>query len=82
MTNTLGRWWRGHRTAGLVLVYAVVAVLLAIPVLVADVPLGVDDLNHLARIYVRAHIDQDPDLARLFEVRDPTGSLILAWTCC
>jgi hypothetical protein len=47
-------------------------VLLAVPMLVANVPLGVDDLNHLARIYVRAHVDADPDLARVFAVRgDP-----------
>jgi hypothetical protein len=52
-----------------VLVYALTAWVLAVPLLIADVPLGVDDLNHLARIYVRAHIDTDPDLARLFEVR-------------
>ena len=63
------RWWSTHRTAGLVLVYAALAILLAIPVLVAQVPLGVDDLNHLARIYVRAHIDQDADLARIFRVK-------------
>jgi hypothetical protein len=61
--------WTGHRTAGIVLVYAMLAALLAIPMLVAQVPLGVDDLNHLSRIYVRAHIGSDPDLARLFEVR-------------
>ncbi len=65
----ISRWWGGHRTTGIVLVYAAIAALLAIPVLVAEVPLGVDDLNHLARIYVRAHIGSDPDLARLFEVR-------------
>ena len=65
----IGRWWDEHRTTGIVLVYAAIAALLAIPVLVAAVPLGVDDLNHLARIYVRAHIDTDPELARLFEVR-------------
>jgi hypothetical protein len=52
-----------------VLVYVALAVLLAIPILAARVPLGVDTLNHLARIHVRAHIDTDPDLARLFEVR-------------
>jgi hypothetical protein len=63
------RWWGGHRTIGTALVYAAVAALLAIPVLIAEVPLGVDDLNQLARIYVRAHISWDPDLARLFEVR-------------
>lgn len=69
VTMRARRWWDGHRTTGLVLVYAALAVLLAIPVLVADVPLGADDLNHLARIYVRAHIGSDPDLARVFVVR-------------
>ncbi len=63
------RWWAGHRTVGIVLVYAALAALLAVPVLVAAVPLGVDDLNHLARIHIRAHIGTDPDLAQLFEVR-------------
>jgi hypothetical protein len=63
------RWWVEHRTTGTMLVYAAVAVLLAIPILVAKVPLGVDNLNHLARIYVRANIGSDPDLARLFQVR-------------
>jgi hypothetical protein len=65
----ISRWWGGHRTIDTALVYAAVAALLAIPVLIAEVPLGVDDLNHLARIYVRAHINSDPDLARLFEIR-------------
>ena len=65
----VSRWWDGHRATGIVLVYAAIAALLAVPVLVTQVPLGVDDLNHLARIYIRAHIDTDPDLARLFEVR-------------
>ena len=32
--------------------------------------MGVDTLNHLARIHVRAHIAGDADLARLYEVRD------------
>ena len=63
------RWWSTHRTVGLVAVYATLAVLLAVPVLVAQTPLGGDDLNHLARIYVRAHIGSDPDLARIFEVK-------------
>ena len=45
------------------LVYAALALLLAVPMLVAAVPLGTDDLNHLSRIYVRAHIETDPDLA-------------------
>ncbi len=50
-------------------VYAAVAALLAIPVLIANVPLGADTLGHLARIYVRAHIGSDPNLARLFRIR-------------
>ena len=50
--------------------YGLVAILLAVPILAAEVPLGIDTLNHLARIHVRAHIADDPDLARLFEVRD------------
>jgi hypothetical protein len=65
----VSRWCDGHRTFGIVLVYVALATLLTIPVLVARVPLGVDTLNHLARIHVRAHIGTDPDLARLFEVR-------------
>lgn len=51
------------------LAYLVMGVLLAIPMLVSEVPVGVDTLNHLARIHVRAHIGEDIDLARLFEVR-------------
>lgn len=62
-------WWGKPRTIGIALVYAAVAGILAVPVLVAEVPLGVDDLNHLARIYVRAHIGSDPDLTRLFAIR-------------
>ena len=50
--------------------YLLLALALALPILLVDVPLGVDDLNHLARIHVRAHIATDPDLARLFELRD------------
>ena len=65
----VGRWWDRHRTAGVTAVYAAMAALLAIPILAAEVPLGVDVLNHLARIHVRAHIGSDPDLARMFEVR-------------
>ena len=63
------RWWGTHRTAGMVLVYAALAIVLAIPILSVQVPLGGDDLNHLARIYVRAHIGSDPDLARIFQVK-------------
>ena len=58
------------RGATLAAAYAVLAFLLAVPVLVAEVPLGGDTLNHLARIDVRAHIAGDADLARLFELRD------------
>jgi hypothetical protein len=53
----------------LILIYAALAALLAIPIMTAEVPLGVDDLNHLSRIYVRAHIASDPDLARFFRIR-------------
>ena len=67
--SSFGRWRDEHRTTGIVLVYLALATLLAIPMLVARVPLGVDTLNHLARIHVRAHIAMDPDLGRLFEVR-------------
>ena len=63
------RWWGTHRTAGMVLVYAALAIVLAIPILSVQVPLGGDDLNHLARIYVRAHIGSDPDLAQIFQVK-------------
>jgi hypothetical protein len=65
----VSRWYVRHRTCGIVLVYVALASMLAIPILVARVPLGVDTLNHLARIHVRAHISADPDLGRLFEVR-------------
>ncbi len=58
-----------NRTTEIVLVYAALAALLAVPMMTTEVPLGVDDLNHLARIYVRAHIGSDPDLARLYRVR-------------
>ena len=50
--------------------YACVLTALAWPVLWVDIPVGVDTLNHFARIHVRAHIATDPDLARLFEVRE------------
>ena len=65
----IGRWWGEHGGLASSLVYAAVAALLAIPVLIANVPLGADTLGHLARIYVRAHIGSDPNLARLLEVR-------------
>ncbi len=62
------------RTAGgsawLALAYLVVALVLAAPVVGVEVSLGVDTLNHLARIHVRAHLADDPDLARLFALRD------------
>lgn len=48
---------------------AAVALLLAIPLVVSEVPFGVDTLNHLARIHIRANISSDQDLARLFEIR-------------
>lgn len=51
------------------LVYAIVAVLLAIPVLTSTVPLGADDIPHLARIYVRAHLADDFDLQRFFAIK-------------
>ena len=54
----------------LLALYACVLTALAWPVLWVDIPVGVDTLNHFARIHVRAHIDTDPDLARLFEVRE------------
>jgi hypothetical protein len=57
--------WAGWRGSGL----AALAALLAIPMLVATVPLGADDLNHLARIYIRAHIDSDPDLAQVYRIK-------------
>jgi len=64
----ISRWWSEHRTISLALIYGAVAVLLAVPMLIVTVPLGADDLNHLARIYVRAHIATDPDLERLFQL--------------
>lgn len=50
--------------------YLALAALLAVPLLLVEVPLASDTLNHLARIHVRAHIADDPDLARFFEIRD------------
>lgn len=50
--------------------YATLALVLSLPVLVSDIPSGVDALNHFARIHIRAHIDADPDLAQLFTPRD------------
>ncbi len=60
----------GPALAVLIAAYALLALLLAAPLLAVEVPLGGDTLNHLARIHVRAHIADDPDLARLFEIRD------------
>ena len=59
-----------RRASTLWLAYLALAVVLAIPMLVAEVPLGVDTLNHLARIHVRAHLENDADLRRLFEIRE------------
>jgi len=64
------RPWLASRTAALWIAYLALAALLALPLLLVEVPLGVDTLSHLARIHVRAHIVDDADLARLFEVRD------------
>jgi hypothetical protein len=68
-THDLLRLWNRYRITGIVLIYGALAALLATPMLVAVVPLGVDDLNHLARIHVRAHIESDSDLARLFDLK-------------
>ena len=57
------------RAATLAVAYSLLALLLAVPMLLVEVPMGVDTLAHLARIHVQAHIADDPDLARLFEVR-------------
>lgn len=46
--------------------YAGLLLALAWPVLGVDVPVGVDTLAHIARVFVRAHIGTDPDLQRLF----------------
>lgn len=54
----------------LIVAYGLLALLLAAPLLAVEVPLASDTLNHLARIHVRAHIADDPDLARLFVIRD------------
>lgn len=58
-----------HRRALLALAYGSLAALLAVPMLITSVPLGVDVLSHLARIHVLAHIGDDPNLASLYEVR-------------
>ena len=67
--RTGARRWPASRTAALWAAYGLLALLLMLPLLVVEVPMGVDTLNHLARIHVQAHIADDPDLARLFEVR-------------
>ena len=60
--------------------YVLLALLLAIPMLCVSIPLGVDTIDHLARIYVRAHIETDPDLARIFRVRDDIiPYLVMDW---
>ncbi len=64
------RPWPVSRTAALWTAYLALAALLAVPLLLVEVPLGGDTLNHLARIHARAHIADDPDIARLFELRD------------
>ncbi len=64
------RLWPVSRTAALWTAYLALAALLAAPLLLVEVPLGVDTLNHLARIHARVHIADDPDIARLFELRD------------
>lgn len=58
------------RAALLWTAYLALAAILALPVLLVEVPLSSDTLNHLARIHVWAHIGSDPDLARLFRPRD------------
>lgn len=60
----------GFRPRTLYWIYAAVLALLVVPVLVTTVPLGVDTLNHLSRIFVRAHIDTDADIARFYTIRD------------
>ena len=54
---------------GLGAAYAVLLAALAFPVLLVNVPVGIDTLAHLARLHARAHIETDPDIARLFAVR-------------
>jgi hypothetical protein len=74
----LDGWAERRHGLIVVVVYAALAILLAVPMLATTVPLGVDDLNHLARVYVRAHIDADPYLSREFVVRDEWVPYILA----
>ncbi len=68
--NILTRCRAIPRPTALWIAYFALAVLLAIPLLLVEVPLASDTLNHLARIHVRAHLADDPDLARFFEIRD------------
>jgi len=68
--NILGRCRTVSRPTALWIAYLALGALLAVPLLLVEVPLASDTLNHLARIHVRAHIADDPDLARLFEIRD------------
>ncbi len=58
------------RSLKLAILYLAVAILLTVPMLFVEVPLGVDTLEHLARIHVRAHIGEDADLARVFALRN------------
>ena len=66
----LAQWRTQPRTALLWTCYLALAAVLALPVLLIEVPLSSDILNHLARIHVWAHIGSDPDLARFFQFRD------------
>ncbi len=65
----MGRDWDWAWDWGQAGTYAALLAVLAVPVLLVDVPVGVDTLAHLARLHVRAHIGTDPDLARLFALR-------------
>lgn len=76
VTGTSAADWgavSGRRTAALYSAYLALALLLALPMMLVEIPMGVDTLNHLARIHIQAHIGGDADLARLFEVQ---GGLI------
>jgi len=61
--NILGRCRTVSRPTALWIAYLALAALLAVPLLLVEVPLASDTLNHLARIHVRAHIADAPDLA-------------------
>ena len=62
--------WARPSTTQLCAAYLALAAVLALPMMLVEVPLASDTLNHLARIHVLANIGSDPDLARLFQVRD------------